>query len=1342
MSFSIRFSPESMRFGRDMRHRVSALNVTFRKISTGLRVTRAADDPSGMGIAERLKSQIMETQEEIRGSTDQMSMLQTLDSSLALAQERLLRMREIANRAANDSQSFVDRQALTQEFTQIMQELEELSENTKFNGKKILDRDEPLMLSLDQESAPITVLTRNSLRAENLARQTSHTSLRKGVFLDPLTSGEVIINGVAIRGTTDADDKVSFSYRSGSAIAKANAINHSTEFTGVEAWVEDTVIVGVEPIRTLDFTTDHWLKINGWAVSGFELAEKDATGKLVQHINWGHAESGVRASTDSQGRLVLYAQDGRNITVEYSDDAVREAVRLIDVCGDAINLADAIDPPDYIHSGDIISHTTYRPSSNSTIPSIGVSVHNAGGIEGDSGTHPYASDYADYYLEIIEPGKIGEATYRIKRETVGIGTSDRADNTSGGGESGFFNAAGVLDLSQGATPGRIGDANSYYNSASDRKYVIKVDPNGSGDPASVTVGQRPTVSVFEINMDIDPTVETPVAGLQGIEVEEGDILDVGNGVKLEIKGSISRKIGGTTTNSTSVGNDGVYAQPTNVPADHDYPYHPQIISWSGTESTDFEFEIKPGNAGHSLGSSAGGGRAQITVTASNSTVTSKTFDFNPDASGTSNYQDITWGAQGLTFRVLSGHSHGDATGTVQSKNFSNYSGAVPTRGDFAHDKDRKYVMTVRNNAVLNADSPNASFDIQTFEDNDGDGQVDDLVRTDNNVTVPGNTWFELGTVNHQGEVFFGYVPVSLSQSGGEVTFSNDSYTTPEIKSSFMRVTQGGALGAAKYDYYSGGVKLVSNQTLNATGLLPDGIRYNAVAPSVEVNLTSNPSNRLQLSSSAYNQSQEGDFTIEVEEIFDLSDPSNPTSSHFYKYKWDYVDGSTSGFSAQSEITVGQNISLGNGISVRFTGMPTDGSTYTGNAKPPHFEVNDQWNLTVNPRQLNAGEQVTLFYEATDFAEGATWDLETINYSYWTENESMVIDATNNYDTAELTLTNTITHDGMGLIQLSGGGEFQTGDQVRIETRGYIGEVQSQGNYTEGNYPTDYIFTVTQGGVLGDPNVEIRWERDDVFNQGVVIPDLQFGGQGIINPVVAGNWIYIEEGLEINIGDVFDNNGNSIAYLATGDQFRVAVGKKLKYTFAGQLTLKSRENIDVDYEINLDNVDVNYAVTSIDDLKPDDLIEAYSDIDNKLGRINFTGTVEQANQAGDKDLTLTNALHGKNMNHALSTTHLLNRGAIRDALHTIDLSIQQLSEDRTAIGSIMNRVEHKAMTLSQKSIDLLGIHTRLTGADMAQETARFAAEQLKMTMTPFLLENTKVRSLVALDLIERRQGGRF
>ena len=1327
-----------MRFGRDMRHRVSALNVTFRKISTGLRVTRAADDASGMGIAERLKSQIMETQEEIRGSTDQISMLQTLDSSLALAQERLLRMREIANRAANDSQSFVDRQALTEEFMQIMQELDELSENATFNGKKILDRDEPLMLSLDQESTPITVLTRNSLRAENLARQTSHTSLRKGVFLDPLTSGEVSINGVAIRGTTDADDKASFCYRSGSAIAKANAINHSTEFTGVEAWVEDTVIVGVEPIRALDFTTDHWLKINGWGVSGFELVEKDATGKLVQHINWGHEESGVRAEIDSAGRLILYAQDGRNITVEYSDDAVRDACRLIDVCGDAINLADAIDAPDYIHSGDIINQTTYRSSSGSTVPGISVSVDNVGGIEGDSGTHPYASDYADYYLEIIEPGKIGEATYRIKRETVGIGTSDIADNTSSGGESGFFNAAGVLDLSQGSTPGRIGDGGSYYNSASDRKYTIVVDQ--SGDPKSGLVGNRPTVSVFETNLDIDPTVQTPVAGLQGIVVEEDDILDVGNGVKLEIKGSLSRKIGNVTTTSTYVGGSSVQAQPTNVPTDHDYPYDPRILYWSGTESTDFEFEIKPGGAGHSLGSSAGGGRAQITVTASNSTVTSKTFDFNPDASGTHNYQDITWSDQGLTFRVFSGRVHNPSRGTVQSENFSNYNGSISTRGDFAHDEDRKYVMTVRNNAVFNDDSPTASFNIQTFEDTDNDGQVDDLVRTDNNVTVPGNSWFELGTVSHQGDVFFGYTPVTLSQSGGEVTFSNDSYTTPEIKSSFMRVIQGGALGAAKYDYYSGGVKLASNQTLSATGLLPDGIRYNATAPNVEVNLTSNPSNRLQLTSSAYNASQEGDFTIEVEEVFDFSDPLNPTSTHFYKYKWDYADGSSSGFSAQSEITVGQNISLDNGISVRFTGMPADGSTYTGNAKPPHFEVNDQWNLTVNPRPLNAGEQVTLFYEATDFAEGATWDLETVNYSYWTENESMIVDATNNYDTAELALTDTITHDGMGLVRLSGGGEFQTGDQVRIETRGYIGEVESRGEYTKGHYPTDYIFTVTEGGSIDQ--AKIAWQRKDKFVDGVDVPDLEFGGQGTLSSIDADRWIYIEHGLEININDVLNGSGNSIAYLAQGDQFTVAVGKKLKYTFAGQLTLKSRDNIDVDYEIDLNNVDVDYAVTDISDLTPDDLTEAYSDIDNKLGRINFTGTFEQANQAGDKDLTLTDALHGKNMNHALSTTHLLNRGAIRDALHTIDLSLQQLGEDRTTIGSVMNRIEHKAMALSQKSIDLLGIHTRLTGADMAQEAARFAAEQLQMTMTPFLLEKSKVRSLVALDLVEKRQGGRF
>ncbi len=1332
MSYSIRFSPETMRFGRDMRHRVSALNVTFRKISSGLRVTQAADDAGGMGIAERLKSQIMETQNEIKGSTDQMSMLQTLDSSLALAQERLLRMREIANRAANDSQSFVDRQALTEEFMSIMRELDELSENSSFNGEKLLDRHEPLMLSLDQESAPVTVLTRNSLRAENLARQTSHTSLRRGVFLDPLTSGEVLINDIAIRGTTDADDKVSYSYRAGSAIAKANAINHSSEFTGVEAWVEDNVIVGVEPMRALDFTTDHWMKVNGWGISGFELAEKDATGKLVQHINWGESETGVKASVDAEGRLILYAQDGRNITVEYSDDAVREAVRLIDVCGDRTNLADAIDTPIYEPNGDIISvDTSDTPGITATIIS-----------DNGSGIHPYASDYADYYLEIIEPGKLGEATYRIKRENVPLGTSDIADNSDG--ENGLFNARGAVDTSD--TSGRISQtSNSYYNSASDRIYTVRIDT--PGDPRASSVNERPIVSIFETNMDVDPTSSTPVAGLQGIRVQDGDILNLGHGLEIEIEGLIDRKVGNIVRNSTDFSGAYIYAQASGAqPADHDYPGSPRIWYWSGTEDTDFEFEIKTaGDAGHSLGSSSGGGRAQITVTASNSTVTSKTFDFNPDASSPSSYQYLTWAEQGLTFVLYSGDAFSgvEHDGQVQNNNLSDYDGSISTRGDFAHDEDRKYVMTVRNDAVFNTDSPTAKFDIKVYEDHNNDGIFNNLVDTDTNITVTGNSWFELGSVSNQGEVRFRYAPVdvtanssTVAASGGKVTFSNDSYTNPKVKSSYMEITQGGALGQAKYDYYSGGVRIAQNQILSSTGLLPDGIRYNATAPAVEVNLTSNPSSRLQVINDNYNQNQVGNFTIEIEE--DVSDPLNIKT--YYKYKWDYADGSSSGFSGLSEIVVGQNFSVGNGVTLKFKSLPTDGSTYTGEAKPAHFEQGDQWNFTVDPNPLNAGETVTLFYEATDFAEGASWTISADNRAYWSGSYDIV--ATNNYLTPELTLTNTIDYDGMGTIKLAGGSEFQTGDQIRIETRGYIGEVQSRGEYTEGNYPTDYIFTVTQGGALGDPGVEIQWQRDDVFNQGIVVPDLEFNGEGTINPVEADRWIYIEEGLEINIGDVLDNNGDSIAYLAEGDVFRVSVGKKLKYTFAGQLTLKSRENIDVDYEININNVDVDYAVTTIDDLTEDDVTEAYSDIDNKLGRINFTGTEEQANQAGDKDLTLSNALHGKNLNHSLATTHLLNRGAIRDALHTIDLSLQQIGEDRTNVGALMNRVEQKAMTLSQKSLDLLGIHTRLTGADMAQEAARFAAQQLQMTMTPFLLEQSKVRSLVALDLVEKRQGGRF
>lgn len=237
-----------------------------------------------------------------------------------------------------------------------------------------------------------------------------------------------------------------------------------------------------------------------------------------------------------------------------------------------------------------------------------------------------------------------------------------------------------------------------------------------------------------------------------------------------------------------------------------------------------------------------------------------------------------------------------------------------------------------------------------------------------------------------------------------------------------------------------------------------------------------------------------------------------------------------------------------------------------------------------------------------------------------------------------------------------------------------------------------------------------------------------GGRGVISgeALKADEAIYIEEGISLSIGDVLNDQGESIAYLAQGDQIEISTGEKLTYHFASQIQLDSAEEIVIAYQ-------ASNSEASADDI---------GNTDNKLGRLTFIGDPLMKDRPGDKELSLAEGAKSASLDHSLATTSLLTPTAIRDTIRTIDLSLDELNEDRSTVGAALNRVEQRSLTLSRKMIDLSNIHLRLTGLDLAQETALLAAEQIQKEMSPFLLNKIKARSLVALDLINRRCGGRF
>jgi flagellin len=109
------------------------------KLSSGHRITKAADDAAGLAISEKINAEVRSTRQANRNANDGMALVQTAEGALSEASSLLTRMRELSMQAASDTYSDVDRSMSNQEYQQLKNELERISQSTEFNGRKLLD---------------------------------------------------------------------------------------------------------------------------------------------------------------------------------------------------------------------------------------------------------------------------------------------------------------------------------------------------------------------------------------------------------------------------------------------------------------------------------------------------------------------------------------------------------------------------------------------------------------------------------------------------------------------------------------------------------------------------------------------------------------------------------------------------------------------------------------------------------------------------------------------------------------------------------------------------------------------------------------------------------------------------------------------------------------------------------------------------------------------------------------------------------------------------------------------------------------------------------------------------
>lgn len=119
------------------------LQRSLEKLSSGLRISRAADDAAGLAIADRFNTLARQSQAEISNLQSGVSVVQTAEGGLATQQDALQRLRELAVQASNGTLSDADRQALNSEAQQLIEQIGETAESTEFNGTQLLNGSTP-----------------------------------------------------------------------------------------------------------------------------------------------------------------------------------------------------------------------------------------------------------------------------------------------------------------------------------------------------------------------------------------------------------------------------------------------------------------------------------------------------------------------------------------------------------------------------------------------------------------------------------------------------------------------------------------------------------------------------------------------------------------------------------------------------------------------------------------------------------------------------------------------------------------------------------------------------------------------------------------------------------------------------------------------------------------------------------------------------------------------------------------------------------------------------------------------------------------------------------------------
>ena len=299
----------------------NVMQQAMERLSSGKRINRSADDAAGMGISLVHKAQTMGLGGAVKHAVDAIGVVNSIEGSLATANDLLLRMRELAVQASSDMNTKSERKSIQDEVNQINSALNALASETKFNNKKLLDGTYNAKITIGKDAQEFVNLSVNPMDASSVG---SHEINSKVEIINPPSNDhENAKNTLNSQFSADADYEVKGA--NGSATINMNggedardvarAFNLATGATGVTASaVTRLKIVNVTESDHFSFTLQGREK-NASVVTA-SIADKDDLTTLKNSINSVSSDTGIVADlVNNKSSILLVQSEGYDIII-------------------------------------------------------------------------------------------------------------------------------------------------------------------------------------------------------------------------------------------------------------------------------------------------------------------------------------------------------------------------------------------------------------------------------------------------------------------------------------------------------------------------------------------------------------------------------------------------------------------------------------------------------------------------------------------------------------------------------------------------------------------------------------------------------------------------------------------------------------------------------------------------------------------------------------------------------------------------------------------------------------------------------------------------------------------